>query len=186
MVAVWHAARAQAESDEEADPWLLTRHRHGHQEVGRWRQMHVFAANQVELSWFFAAQAQTQESIRTQKTDRADNAVGGIALGIGIVELDDQIVRLVHGSGNELSHGGLLNSISVDECIIPRPSDTIGPGKTKFFGNPEIFSFLDIEILDWQPGRQIRVSETGFEGDGAVFETASLAVHRSHFMDSGR
>ncbi len=44
----------------------------------------------------------------------------------------------------------------------------------------------DIEILDWQPGRHIRVSETGFEGDGAVFETASLAVYRRQFMDSGR
>jgi hypothetical protein len=44
----------------------------------------------------------------------------------------------------------------------------------------------DIEILDWQIGRQIRVSETGFDGDGDVFETASLAVHRRQFMDSGR
>ena len=33
----------------------------------------------------------------------------------------------------------------------------------------------DAEVLDWQVGRRITVSEAGFDGgDGRVFETASL------------
>jgi hypothetical protein len=45
----------------------------------------------------------------------------------------------------------------------------------------------DGEVLEWQIGRQIRVSEVGFDGsDGCVFETALLAVHRRQFIDSGR
>jgi len=37
----------------------------------------------------------------------------------------------------------------------------------------------DAEVLEWQVGWQIRVSETGFDGDdGRVFETASLPPTR--------
>ena len=43
----------------------------------------------------------------------------------------------------------------------------------------------DAEVLEWQIGRRITVSETGFgQSDGRVFETASLAVHRRQFIDS--
>ncbi len=58
--------------------------------------------------------------------------------------------------------------------------------QAEIFQEPAGDRIRDIEALDWQVGRQIRVSETGFDGDGDVFETASLAVHRRQFVDSGR
>ena len=58
--------------------------------------------------------------------------------------------------------------------------------QAEIFQQPAGDRIRDIEVLDWQVDRQIRVSETGFEGDGDLFETASLAVHRRQFIDSGR
>ncbi len=58
--------------------------------------------------------------------------------------------------------------------------------QAEIFREPAGDRIRDLEILDWQVGRQIRVSETGFDGDSDVFETASLAVHRTQFVDSGR
>ncbi|TVS20077.1 MAG: hypothetical protein EA424_05830, partial [Planctomycetaceae bacterium] len=48
--------------------------------------------------------------------------------------------------------------------------------QAEIFQEPAGELIRDIEVLDWQVGRQIRVSETGFDGDGDVFETRSLAV----------
>jgi hypothetical protein len=50
--------------------------------------------------------------------------------------------------------------------------------QAEIFREPPGDRIRDIEILDWQVGRRIAVSETGFDGDSDVFETASLAVHR--------
>ncbi len=58
--------------------------------------------------------------------------------------------------------------------------------QAEIFREPAGDRIRDIEVLDWQVDRQIRVSETGFEGVGDVFETASLAVHRRQFIGSGR
>ena len=58
--------------------------------------------------------------------------------------------------------------------------------QAEIFREPPGDRIRDIEVLDWQIGQQIRVSETGFDGDGDLFETASLAVHRRQSIDSGR
>jgi hypothetical protein len=57
--------------------------------------------------------------------------------------------------------------------------------QAEIFREPAGDRIRDAEVLDWQIGRQIRVSETGFESDGRVFETRSLAVHRRQFIGSG-
>ena len=56
--------------------------------------------------------------------------------------------------------------------------------QAEIFREPPGDRIRDIEVLDWQVGRQIRVSETGFDGDGDLFETASLAVDWRQFIDS--
>jgi hypothetical protein len=50
--------------------------------------------------------------------------------------------------------------------------------QAEIFGEPAGDRIRDIEVLDWQIGRQIRVSEVGFDGEGDGFGTASLPVHR--------
>lgn len=56
----------------------------------------------------------------------------------------------------------------------------------EIFQQPPGDRIRDIKILDCQIGRQIRVSETGFDGDGDVFETRLLAVDWRPSIDSGR
>ena len=58
--------------------------------------------------------------------------------------------------------------------------------QAEIFREPAGDRIRDIEVLDWQVDRKIRVSQTGFDGDGDLFETASLPVHRRQFIDSGR
>ena len=58
--------------------------------------------------------------------------------------------------------------------------------RAEVFREPAGDRIRDAEALEWQVGRQVRVSETGFDGDGDLFETRSLAVHRRPSIDSGR
>ena len=47
--------------------------------------------------------------------------------------------------------------------------------RAEIFQEPAGDRIRDVEVLQWQIGRRIRVSETGFDGsDGAVFDTAAL------------
>ncbi len=80
------------------------RHRHRHQEIGRRRQPHVPATIQAELPGLFAAEAQREEAVLAQEPDWADDSVRGRSLSIAVIKRNDQIVRLMHGSVDELTH----------------------------------------------------------------------------------
>ena len=82
----------------------LPRHGHGHQNVRRRSQPHVLAAFQAELPGFFAAEAQGEETVLAKEPDWADHSMGFGTLGVALIELDDQIVRLMHRSVNQLTH----------------------------------------------------------------------------------
>ena len=58
--------------------------------------------------------------------------------------------------------------------------------QAEIFREPPGDRIRDIEVLDWQLGRQIRVSEVGFDGDGDLFETASVAVQRRQAARANR
>jgi hypothetical protein len=47
--------------------------------------------------------------------------------------------------------------------------------RAEIFREPAGDRIRDVEVLQWQIGRKIRVSETGFDGsDGDVYDTAAL------------
>jgi hypothetical protein len=82
----------------------LTGHRHRHHELRRGGESHVLATFQVELTGFFATEAQGQKAVLAQEPDRAYDAVSDGPLGVSVVERDDQVVGLVHGSEDQLTH----------------------------------------------------------------------------------
>jgi hypothetical protein len=89
-------------------PQPSPRHRHRHQEIRCHSQPHVLAALQVKLAWLLPTLAQGKESVPPQKPDRADYPVGLHSLGVGVVELDNQIVGLMHGSVDQVTHFACL------------------------------------------------------------------------------
>jgi hypothetical protein len=52
---------------------------------------------QVELPGLFAAEAQATKAVPAQEPDRADHAVGRDAVGVAVVERNDQVVRVQSG-----------------------------------------------------------------------------------------
>ncbi len=56
------------------------------------------AAGRVELAGLLAAEAESEEAVAAQKTDRADHPVGLVPLGIGVIHFDHEAVRIVHRS----------------------------------------------------------------------------------------
>ena len=74
------------------------------EEIRRLGQSHVPAAFQIKLAGLLAAEAQREEAVLAQEPDRADDSMRGRSLGVAVVERDDQIVRLMHGSVDQLTH----------------------------------------------------------------------------------
>jgi hypothetical protein len=66
--------------------------------------VYVLATIQVELAGLFAAEAEGQKSVVAQKANRADDSVGNQAFRVAVVELDDHIVWLTHGTADHLAH----------------------------------------------------------------------------------
>ena len=77
---------------------FLASHLHRHQEIRRQFQTHVLTTFKIELARLFAAETQSKESLSAQESNRTYDSVRVDTLGVGVVELDDQIVRLMHGS----------------------------------------------------------------------------------------
>jgi len=56
--------------------------------------------------------------------------------------------------------------------------------QAEIFREPAGDRIQEAEVLEWQMGQQIKVSETGFAGGGEVFETVTLpAPRRRHVRD---
>lgn len=68
-------------------------------------QRHIAATVEMKLPWLFAAEAKTEEPPTWQEANGADDAVSSNAFRIGVIELDDKFVRVVHGSLEDVVHG---------------------------------------------------------------------------------
>jgi len=75
---------------------FLALHRNRHQDVHRWNQADVLATRELELSRLFATQAKSQKSVTAHEANRAYDAMGTVSLRIGIIHLNDVIVRVLH------------------------------------------------------------------------------------------
>lgn len=73
-------------------------HRDWHHELLGATKTDVAAPVQMELPRRFAAQAECQQSISGQKSNRADHTSGRFALRIDIVKFHDVVVAVLHSS----------------------------------------------------------------------------------------
>jgi hypothetical protein len=73
-----------------------------HHKLHRWAQSKVAAAIHLELPGFAATQAERQKAIATQESNGADRPMCLFALGVGVVQRENQLVAALHGGVDHL------------------------------------------------------------------------------------
>lgn len=102
--AVWAVLRRVTAGDGADDDGTDDDHLHRHEVIPSRFQRHVATFVDAEDAGFFTAQTQRDKPIGRKESDRADDSPRFAVLAVGVLQLNHEIVRIVHGLGDEVFH----------------------------------------------------------------------------------
>ncbi len=84
----------------------ITLNRYRHQHFGGGQQANIFTSRKLKLAGCFAAQAEPEKPLVPNESNRADDAMRAISLGVCIVQFDQIIVAILHRTSKNGFHWG--------------------------------------------------------------------------------